>query len=119
MSKVKIKMTLKTSQEMIEKELLALWKEEEQRIIYQEDEILKTKVIYDYKRNILIRENDQIHMNYIFELGKETTGKIKVKELQQEVNVQIKTNKLQKKHKNITIEFFVEKSPIEYKIEVI
>ena len=58
-------------------------------------------------------------MEYEFIENKITTGKIFVKDLRKEINVDIKTNKIKKQDDNIEIKFNVENNEFIYKVEVI
>lgn len=114
MPKINIKTSLKNDIEEIKDE--AVSKVDKDKITYYEKN--KTKVIYDYKKNKLIRENDDINMVYTFSRDKETTGKILVKELNRELHVKIKTKELKKQDYNLEIKFKVEDQNFIYKIEV-
>ena len=78
-----------------------------------------TTEMFDYKNNKLIRENSELRMNYIFDLNKETKGTVFVKDLNRELEVNIKTNKIERNKNDIEIEFVVEDNTIKYHIEVI
>ena len=114
MPKINIKTSLKNDIEVIKDE--AVSKVDKDKITYYEKS--KTKVIYDYKENALIRENDDINMLYTFNKNKPTIGKILVKELNKELHVKIKTKELKKKDYNLEIKFKVEDQNFIYKIEV-
>ena len=112
MPKINIKTSLKNDIEEIKDEVVS--KVDKDKITYYEKN--KTKVIYDYKENTLIRENDDINMVYTFNKDKETTGKILVKELNRELHVKIKTKELKKQDYNLEIKFKVEDQNFIYKI---
>ncbi len=78
-----------------------------------------TKEIFDYNNYKLIRENDEMRMDYLFDEKQTTTGIVFVKELNQSVGVNIKTNKIERNNNDIEIEFEVENNTIKYHIEVI
>ena len=78
-----------------------------------------TTEMFDYTNNKLIRENSELRMNYIFDLNKETKGTVFVKDLNRELEVNIKTNKIERNKNDIEIEFVVEDNTIKYHIEVI
>lgn len=87
-----------------------------------QDEVLKykerdnTTVIYDYKNNSLFRENNELRMEYSFNNEK---GNIFIKELNKELNIDIKTKKIERKNNDIEIEYVMEKTNFLYKIEEI
>ena len=62
-----------------------------------EDDIIKYKeknntlVRYDYNKNTLVRENDEMRMDYVFRRKEKTEGTIRVKELNQTITVPIQT----------------------------
>lgn len=90
-----------------------------------QDDILKykeennTTVIYDYKKNILARENDELRMEYCFNHEEKSIGFIKIKELSKKIELVIKTNKLERKNNNIEVMFQIEDNEFLYKIEEI
>lgn len=89
------------------------------------DEVIKykskdnTTEIFDYSNYKLTRENDELRMDYIFDINKTTTGIVYVKELNRSVEVNIKTKKIERNNNDIEIEFIVEDNTIKYQIEVI
>ncbi len=78
-----------------------------------------TTEMFDYTNNKLTRENSELRMNYIFDLNKETKGTVFVKDLNRELEVNVKTNKIERNKNDIEIEFVVEDNTIKYRIEVI
>ncbi|MBQ2639656.1 MAG: hypothetical protein IJF92_02720 [Bacilli bacterium] len=114
MPKIKIKTSLKNDIEEIKEQTNA--KLDKDKISYYEKS--KTKVIYNYKNNVLTRDNNEINMIYTFNKNKETTGKILIKELNKELNVKIKTEELKQKDHNLEVKFIVENQTFIYKIEV-
>ena len=97
MPKANLRVTINTSKGGIMYELKALMNEDS--IIYHEPDELKTKVTYNYKDNILIRDNLNMHLVYEFNKLRETTGTIEVKEYNKYVKVPIITKKLTKNKK--------------------
>ena len=89
---------------------------EEDTIKYLEEE--KTTVIFYKKQNRLIRENDDLRMEYTFDKRKETPGKIHIKEYNKDLEVMIKTKRLEQKEE-LEIEFEVENNQFLYKIKVL
>lgn len=63
---------------------------------------------YNYKENTLIRENDEMQMKYIFDLKEETLGRIFIKDLNNYMNVKIKTEALKVNNHDIEIKFRIE-----------
>ncbi len=89
----------------------------------KQDSLLKYKekdntlVIYDYDKNSLVRENNELRMDYVFDMNKKTDGIITIKEFNKKLSVPIITNKLERKNNNIEIEFKVEDNLFLYKVE--
>lgn len=115
MSKVNIKTTLRINNEQEIKELKGII----------QDNILKFrndpfKTTFNYNTNTLINENEETRLEINFDL-KKTTSKFLLKELNQEVEINIKTKKIIKENYNIDIEYKVldTNEEFNYKIEVI
>ena len=84
---------------------------------YKENQ--ETVVIYNYDKNSLVRENNDLRMDYLFDVDRNTEGCIFIKEIGQKIKVKIKTKKLVRKNNNIEIHFVVEGKDFLYKIEEI
>ena len=113
MPKLNIKVTVKSSEEDTNYEVPAIIQDE----IIKYKEPNGTTVIYDYDKKSLFRENDELRMTYYFNNAEE--GIINVKEFNKEINIDIKTNKLERKNNNIEVEFIIENNTFLYKIEEI
>ena len=118
MSKVNIHTILKTEEKTYEYKVPAILQEEENIIIYKEQDEQSTITKYNYKLRELTRENDSIKMHYTFNKAKNSRGTILVKELGRTFDLIIKTNKILRCGNNIEIDFLVEEQPFNYKIEV-
>lgn len=118
MAKINIHTILQTQEETYEYDVPAIYKEDEEIIIYKEQDEQKTKTIYNYKTKELIRENDSLRMSYLFNKSKNTIGKIYVKELGRTFDLIITTRKVLRCAQNIEIDFLVEEQAFNYKIEV-
>ena len=79
----------------------------------------ETLEIFDYNSNKLIRENKELRMEYTFKMNETTKGIVLAKELNREVDVNIKTKKVERNNYDIDIEFEVEENEIKYHIEVV
>lgn len=119
MPKIKIKVSLTTQEEKIEKIYDAIYKELEDCILYQEQDENKTLVKYDYKKQKLIRENKDFCMIYSFQKNKITKASIEIKELNQVVYLKLKTKEIKQEEKNMRINYQLEEEEYQYKIEVI
>ena len=111
-------------------EVLVSVKNDDSNIEYKTTAILSDNVIkyksedntievFDYDNYKLTRENNELRMDYIFDLNKETKGTVFVKDLNKELEVNIKTKKIERNNNDIEIDFYVEESNIKYHIEVI
>ena len=80
MSKVNIHTILKTQEKTYEYSIPAIFKEDEEIIIYKEQDDQRTTTSFNYKTKELIRENDSLKMNYKFNKDKNSRGTIFVKE---------------------------------------
>ena len=113
MPKMNIKVSIKNEAENQNYSVPAIIKEE--KIHYRENQ--DTKVQFDYRENTLFRENKDFKMTYRFDLKKDTTGIISMKELNKNIELVIKTKKIERNNLNIEIEFQVEGKDFLYKIE--
>lgn len=88
-----------------------------------QDEILKYQeeknkiVIFFYQENKLIRETNELKINYIFDQEKETIGTIFIKNLNKYINVPIKTIKFEKENYNVDIIYKIEKEKYHFQIK--
>ena len=115
MSKVNIKTTLRINKEQEEKELKGIIQD---NILKFRNEPYKTT--FNYNTNTLINESDETRLEINFDL-KKTISKYLLKELNQEVEIKIKTKKIKKDNYNIDIEYTIldTNEEFNYKIEVI
>ena len=115
MPKTKILVTIKNEEEDTSYEVPAIL----QDCIMKYKEPNNTTVLYDYEKNSLIRENEELRMDYLFDMHKQTEGSIEIKELGQTIKLIIKTKELESKNHNIEIKFSIENKDFLYKIEEI
>ena len=115
MSKVNIKTTLRINKEQEEKELKGIIQD---NILKFRNEPYKTT--FNYNTNTLINESDETRLEINFDL-KKTISKYLLKELNQEVEIDIKTTKIKIDNYNIDIEYTIldTNEEFNYKIEVI
>lgn len=78
-----------------------------------------TKVLYNLDNNTLIRENDTLRMEYLFDNLKKTVGTIYLKDLKRTINIDIETKKIEKINNNINIEYKIDNDIFKYRIEEI
>jgi len=77
-------------------------------------EIDNTNVYYDLKNNILIRDNDDLHMIYDFNNKK---GTILIKEFEREIEVVIENIDIEKNKNNIKVNYSIENNDFIYELE--
>lgn len=118
MSKINIHTVLKTQEKTYEYDVPAIFREDDEILIYKEQDEQRTTTSFNYRTKELIRENDSLKMNYIFNKEKNARGTIFIKELGRTFDLIIKTRKILRCEQNIEIDFFVEEQPFKYKIEV-
>lgn len=115
MSKIRVKVTIKNPEANISNEINAILQDD--ILKYKENE--DTTVVFSYKEKRLIRENNELRMDYIFKEKNESIGEILVKELNKKIKIDIKAKKIMIKEENIEIIFDVEENEFIYKVEVI
>ena len=113
MPKIKIKVSLLHNEEKLVLETNAII--QENIIKYKENK--ETVVILDKNSNKLTRENNEIYMNYLFDISKKTQGTLLVKELNRKLSLEIETKKIIKKENYIEIIFKVEDEYFQYYLE--
>ena len=115
MPKTKIKVTIHNEEENSDFETNAIL--HENMLKYKENQ--ETTVLWNYDKNSLVRENDELRMNYVFDKNRKTEGIIHIKELEKEIRVPIITKKIERKNNDIEIEFEIDKKDFLYKVEEI
>ena len=115
MSKIKIRVTIINKEEDNSYETTGILNNNELK--YVEDN--NTKVTLNYNDNRLIRKNESLRMDYLFDINKTTPGTIKIEEFGEDLNISINTNKLEKENNNILIEYTIEGDKFLYRIEEI
>ena len=79
-------------------------------------ELDNTSVYYDLKNNILIRDNDDLHMIYDFNNKK---GTILIKEFDREVEVLIDNIDIERNKNNVRVSYSIENNDFLYELEVL
>ncbi len=86
------------------------------------DEVIKyneldnTSTYYDLKENILIRDNDDIHMIYDFNNKK---GSILIKEMDRELELSLENVDIERNKNNIKVNYSIENNDFIYELEVL
>ncbi len=117
MSKIKIKVTLNTNNVNESQEYSAIFQPKDQIIIYQEEDKTITKIYLTEPK--LRRENEKLWMELIFSESKITEAKVKVKDLNKVLMLELKTLKVIKDKENIEIDYQLENEEYKYKLEVL
>lgn len=79
-------------------------------------ELDNTNTYYDLKNNILIRDNDDLHMIYDFNNKK---GTILIKEFDREVEVLIDNIDIERNKNNVRVSYSIENNDFLYELEVL
>jgi len=83
-------------------------------ISYQENN--NTYVYLDINRHELIRENNELSMKYIFSENEITKGNIFLKDLSQNIELDIKTNLIEKDSHKFKVDYMIEKDTFTYEV---
>ena len=79
-------------------------------------ELDNTNTYYDLNNNILIRDNDDLHMIYDFNNKK---GTILIKEFDREVEVLIENIDIERNKNNVRVNYSIENNDFLYELEVL
>ena len=79
-------------------------------------ELDNTNTYYDLKNNILIRDNDDLHMIYDFNNKK---GTILIKEFDRKVEVLIDNIDIERNKNNVRVNYSIENNDFLYELEVL
>lgn len=79
-------------------------------------ELDNTNTYYDLKNNILIRDNDDLHMIYDFNNKK---GTILIKEFDRELEVLIDNIDIERNKNNVRVSYSIENNDFLYELEVL
>ena len=79
-------------------------------------ELDNTVVYYDLKNNILIRDNDDLHMIYDFNNKK---GTILIKETDRELELSIENIDIERNKNNVRVSYTIENNDFLYELEVL
>lgn len=115
MSKIKVAITINNNETSKKYETTAIL--DGNILKYKEEDT--TTVIYNYKNNELLRENNDLRLNIIFQKNKETKGNMYIKDIDKELNISVNTKKIIKRNNNIEIEYYIDNNHFLYRIEEI
>lgn len=77
-------------------------------------ELDNTKTYYDLNNNILIRDNDDLHMIYDFNNKK---GTILIKEMDREIELLIENIDIERNKNNVRVNYSIENNDFIYELE--
>ena len=78
-----------------------------------------TTMIIDLEKNIIIRENNELKIEFPLSLSHKTKGSIYLKEFDKKLTVEITTKKIEKNNNDIEIQYKIEKQLFKYYMEEI
>lgn len=113
MAKIRIRVTIKNSETEDSYEVNAII--QDNIIKYREAD--DTKVSFDYNKNKLIRENNQMKMLYYFDNKEESS--ILVKEYDRSIKLLINTISIKKEKNNLEVNYKIDEEEFLYRIEEI
>lgn len=119
MPKINIKVTIINNDKKLEQKYNAIFHPKENEIVYQEEDKTITKLKIENEKIKLRRNNNELEMEYIFHEHTPSKAEIKVKSLNKILNLELKTEKIIKKGKNIELFYKLEEDKFQYKLEVI
>lgn len=102
MNQKKIKVTLKTPEESFEYNVLGYINEDRTEVSYIEKDEEKTFTSFNYRNNVLKRDNNNIYMEYDFDRSR---GKVFFKEFNKELVVDLKVKNFEKTEESISVEY--------------
>lgn len=119
MEKKKLKITIITNDSKSEYNTLGNYDKEKEILSYQEKLDLITNVLVKKKEKEIIRDNKDFNMKCYFDINKETTNTIYLKELDSTIDIKIKTVNYNYDNNKLEIEYILmdSKDKVYYKIE--
>lgn len=115
MPKRKIMATIENKDNTVVTKTTAIY--QDKKIKYMEED--NTTVVYNYTKHRLIRENNELKIEYVFSIENNTKGLLYIKELNKTMEINIKTKKIEEENINSYIEFEIDKDLFKYRIEAI
>lgn len=115
MPKKKIKVWIQNDNQTQEEEVIALVQKDKIHYIAKDE----TKTTYHREKNVLIRQNNELEMEYLFIENQRTNGKLRIKEMNKYLEIPIYTKKIIQKKNSIEIIYIIEKEEYKYRIEEI
>lgn len=118
MQRLKALITIKTKENTLTNQIEINYDKEKHYIYYLEQDLDKTAVIYDYKKNCLKRDNLKIEQEFIFKEKQTTKNKMILKELNSNLDIEIFTNRITSNEPSIEVSYTLNDEEYLYKIEI-
>ncbi len=118
MQRLKILVTIKSNNQSMIYQTEATYDQEKNYLYYLEKDSDKTAVIYDYKKNILKRDNLKIYQEFKFISRKITINKMLLKDLDKYIDIEISTTKIINNYPELTVYYSLNEEKYLYKIEI-
>lgn len=120
MKKEKFHITLITSSNKEEYNLLGEYDKDSNIISYYESNSLRSKIVVDINKHLLIKENIDYKITIDLDVSNITKGKIELKKENQVLELEIKTNSFKFLNNNLTMKYTIIDSSeeIEYEIKI-
>jgi len=118
LKKVNLNVKLISNESKMDEKLIGNIIQESKEITYQDKDELETRVKFNYEKNLLIRENDNLLLEYKFIKNKLTKGLITIKDLNQTIEIEIKTLNIKNEKNYIEIEYILENEKYLYIISM-
>jgi len=118
LKKVNLNVKLISNESKMDEKLIGNIIQESKEITYQDKDELETRVKFNYEKNLLIRENDNLLLEYKFIKNKLTKGLITIKDLNQTIEIEIKTLNIKNEKNDIEIEYIFDNEKYLYIISM-
>ena len=111
----KISVKLLSDEEKITYDITGDLSEDNNELYYEEEDMFKTAVIYNFLTNTLKRDNREMYLEYNFA---EEVGKVLIKDLDQEMCLDLQVEKITKTKNTITIKYKINGINYKYSIRI-
>lgn len=118
MKKEKLSVTITTNNLKEKYNLLGEYDRENSILTYYENNKLRSKMIIDINKKTIIKENIDYKITIELNLNKETTTKIKLSNVEQELNLKTKTKEFSLKNDLLIIIYSIIDSKEEVRLEI-
>lgn len=119
MQRLKALITIKTNEQNLTDQLEVNYDPKKHYIYYLESDLDQTAVIYDYKKNILKRDNLKLSQEFTFIENQTTKNKMILKDLNNNLDIDIFTNKITANEPSIEINYTFNEEEYLYEIEIL